>query len=141
MPRRSAADVEFSIRTATATLKPSDELDELERAEFAALVLSVPRDHFHRSDQALIEAYVRAVVGERAAAGELAACPVVDGNRPSPWLQIWNARMRAVTTLARRLGLGVASRDPTRSSPEDQTPISYYEKMNLLEGRRDDERN
>jgi hypothetical protein len=138
MPRRSAADVAFG--TAHATLQPPDHLNELERAEFVALVLSVEPGHFRRSDLPLIEAFVRATVAERRASGELDAMPVTADGKPSPWLPVWLGALRATTTLARRLGLGVAGRAPSKL-PEDKTEISYYEKMNLLEGRRDDERN
>jgi hypothetical protein len=55
------------------------------------------------SDLPLISAYAKAIVAERIAAGELAAAPVIDG-KPSPWLPIWVAQCRAVTTLSRMLG-------------------------------------
>ncbi|ABE62758.1 hypothetical protein Nham_1956 [Nitrobacter hamburgensis X14] len=55
-------------------------------------------------DLPLLAAYSKAIVGERIAAGELAAAYVVDG-KPSPWLPVWQAQVRALTTLARMLGL------------------------------------
>lgn len=45
-----------------------------------------------------------AAAGERIAAGELAAAYVVDG-KPSPWLPVWQAEVRALTTLTQMLGL------------------------------------
>jgi hypothetical protein len=64
--------------------------------------LGVRLDHFLPSDIPLIAACARAVVEERIAASELAAAYVVDG-KPSPWLPIWQAKIRAVTTLSRQL--------------------------------------
>ena len=60
--------------------------------------------------------------------GELNACPVF-GDRPSPWLTIWQGRLRAVTTLARRLGLTPAGRQPFKSV-EDRQDAGLKEGLN-----------
>jgi len=48
----------------------------------------------------------------------------------------WLGQLRACPTLARRLRLNPAGRDPTRS-PEAVEPVNYYEQQ-ALEGRRDE---
>ena len=83
----------------------------------------------------LIAAYAKAIVAERVASGELAAAYVVD-DKPSPWLPIWHAKVRALTTLARMLSLSPGGRVPTKS-PEPHEPTSYYSRMSL-EAKRDD---
>jgi hypothetical protein len=68
-------------------LKAPDDLDQLDRTEFANLITGAPASHFLPSDVPLIAAYAKAIVAERVAAGELAAAPVVsspNGDRPSP---------------------------------------------------------
>ena len=57
-------------------------------------------------------------------AGELAAAYVVD-DRPSPWLPIWQAKVRALTTLARMLALSPGGRVASKSA-ESHEPVSYY---------------
>jgi hypothetical protein len=52
-----------------------DDLDKLERIEFANLVVGAGPNQFLPSDVPLISAYAKAIVGERVAAGELAAAP------------------------------------------------------------------
>jgi hypothetical protein len=137
LPRQAAASAEFGATT-RQLLQPAADLNELERIEFVNVVVGSPASHFLPADVATISMYARAVVAERIAAGELAAAPVIDG-RPSPWLAIWLGAVRTCTTTARRLNIGPAGRLPTKSA--DDTPISYYERQRLLEGRRDDEPN
>jgi hypothetical protein len=124
MPRQAAAAQAFTVNGSTrAMLKPPDDLAP---------------SHFLPSDVPLIAAYAKAIVAERVASGELAAAYVID-DKPSPWLPIWQAKVRALTTLARMLSLSPGGR--VASKPSDEQPISYYEKMALLEGRRDDDPN
>jgi hypothetical protein len=136
MPRQAAAAAGFGTGTTRAMLKPPADLNELERTEFVSLVLGAPPSHFLPSDLPLIAAYARAIVAEKIAAGELAAAGYVSGDRPSPWLAIWQAEVRAVTTLARMLSLSPGGRVPTKS-PEAQEPVSYYSRL-ALEARRDE---
>jgi phage terminase small subunit len=77
--------------------------------------------------------YCKALVQERVAAGELRAAGYVNGGKPSPWLKVWTDSREAVTTLARMLSLNPQGRSGL--VPERQN-VSYYEKMNLLEGQR-----
>jgi hypothetical protein len=87
----------------------------------------------------VLNAYAKAIVAERVASGELAAAYVI-GDKPSPWLPVWQAKVRAVTTLARMLSLSPAGRVPSKPT-EPEPPISYYGCQKLLESRCDDERN
>ena len=130
MSRQSAASRPFSASSTRASIKPPPDVSDAERAEFASAVLGVRADHFVPADIPTIAAYARAVVAEQIADGELNACPVF-GDRPSPWLTIWQGRLRAVATLARRLGLNPAGRQPFKSveDREEPAPTSYYERM------------
>jgi hypothetical protein len=137
MPRQASAARSFSANGSTrALIQPPPDLNKLERQEFTALVLGAPPSHFLPSDLPLLAAYAKAIVEERIAAGELAAAYVVDG-KPSPWLAIWQGKIRAVTTLARMLALSPGGRVPSKS-PEEREPISYYSRM-ALEAQRDDD--
>ena len=118
-------------------LKPPPDLNALEKEVFLDIVLGAPPTHFLPSDLPLIAAYAKAIVQERIAAGELAAAYVVDG-KPSPWLPVWQASIRAVTTLARMLALSPGGRVPSKA-PEAQEPVSYYSRL-ALESKRDDAR-
>lgn len=135
MPRQAAASRPFAVNGSTRSLiVPPADLNELEKAEFVAVVLGSPANHFLPADIATIAAYARAVVSERRAAGELDAEPVIDG-KPSPWLPVWLGQLRACTTLARRLNINPAGRVATK--PSDEPPISHYERL-ALEARRDE---
>ena len=79
------------------------------------LVLACRADHFQHSDLPLLAAYAGAVVAERVAAGELAAANVVE-DKPSPWLAIWQSKLRATTRLSRMLRQNPACRKSTPSS-------------------------
>jgi hypothetical protein len=127
MPRQAAASQGFAANGSTRSLiRPPDDLNQLERAEFVNVVLGSPPNHFLPADIATISLHVRHVVGERAF-GELQAAPIVDG-KASPWLAIMLAHARVVTTTARRLHINPAGRVPTKS-PEPDAPISYYERL------------
>ena len=137
MPRQAAASQGFAAvngSTRESVWPPSD-LNELEKAEFLAVVLGSPPNHFLPADVATISMYARAVVAEKIAAGELAAAPVIDG-KPSPWLPLWLGAVRTCTTTARRLNINPAGRLPSKSA-EPHEPVSYYEQMRLLEDRDD----
>ena len=114
MPRRSPHD-HPPVAEASLRLRPPDDLNELEREAFTSAVLAAPKGHLTLSDLPLLSAYSRAIVAEKVAAGELAAAPVVDG-KPSPWLPIWQANLRALTTTARMLQLNPAGRQPLPAS-------------------------
>ena len=135
MPRQAAAAAGFAASTARPLAQAAPDLNALEREAFLDIVLGAPPTHFLPSDLPLIAAYAKAIVQERIAAGELAAAYVVDG-KPSPWLPVWQASIRAVTTLARMLALSPGGRVPSRA-PEAQEPVSYYSRL-ALESKRDD---
>jgi hypothetical protein len=101
----------------------------LEKEAFLDIVLGAPPHHFIPSDLPRLAAYARAIVQEKIAAGELAAAYVVD-DKPSPWLPVWQASIRAVTTLARMLSLSPGGRVPSKS-PEANEPDSYYSRLAL----------
>ena len=128
MPRQSAVSAAFAVKGSTrAALTPPADLTEPERAEFINIVLGTRPDHFVPSDLPLLSAYARAIVQERIAADRLACKPVVD-DKASPWLAIWQGKVRALTTLARMLALSPGGRVPKSPEPE---PVNYYAKMAL----------
>ena len=141
MPRQAAAARGFAANGSTRSLlKPPEDLDQIERAEFISLITGAPPSHFVPSDVPLIAAYSKAIVAERIASGELAAAYVVaspNGDRPSPWVPIWQAKVRALTTLARMLGLSPGGRLPSKPT-EPEPPMSYYARQRLLEARDDE---
>jgi len=137
MPRQAAAASGFAASTARPLLKPPPDLNTLEKEAFLDIVLGAPPHHFMQSDLPLVVAYARAIVQEKIAAGELAHAYVVD-DKPSPWLPVWQASIRAVTTLARMLSLSPGGRVPSRA-PEAREPVSYYSRL-ALELKRDDAR-
>jgi hypothetical protein len=139
MPRQAAASRGFTTDGTTRPLiRPPADLDELERAEFIGLVLGASPSHFVPSDVPLLAAYAKAIVAERVASSELAAAYVVsspNGDRPSPWLPIWQAKVRSLTTLARMLGLSPGGRLPSKPT-EPEAPVSHYTRM-AMEQKRD----
>jgi hypothetical protein len=135
MPRQSAAASGFAASTARPLLKPPPDLNALEKEAFLDIVLGAPPHHFMPSDLPLVACYAKAIVQEKIASGELAAGYVVDG-KPSAWLPVWQASIRAVTTLARMLALSPGGRVPSKSL-EAQEPISYYSRL-ALEAKRDE---
>jgi hypothetical protein len=136
MPRQAAASAGFATGTngTRMLLKAPDDLDQIERGVFADLIIGAPPNHFLPSDVPLLAAYAKAIVAERIASGELAAAYVVD-DKPSPWLPIWQAKVRALTTLARMLSLSPGGRVPSKS-PEASEPVSAYSRL-ALEAQRD----
>jgi hypothetical protein len=136
MPRKAAADFTTGT-TAVERLRPPRDLDKPEAALFATIVCSHPPERFTGADMPQLCAYVRACVDEEVASAELRAAGYVSGDRPSPWLSILKEATRRMTTFARALKLSPASRQSSPSEPD----ISYYERMSLLEGRRDDAAN
>jgi len=141
MPRKNSYDDIRPVTDARLLLKPPDDLDEIERREFAAIVLSAPRDGLTASDIPLIACYARAIVQERVAAGELKAAGHVSADgKPSPWLPVWIASQRAVTTLSRMLNLNPAGRrqlPAERQREQAEAVTSYYSRM-ALEAKRDE---
>ena len=135
MPRQAAAASGFAASTARPLLKPPPDLNALEKEAFLDIVLGAPPHHFMPSDLPLLAAYARAIVQEKIAAGELTRAYVVD-DKPSPWLPVWQASIRAVTTLARMLALSPGGRVPSKSS-EPHEPVSYYSRL-ALEAQHDD---
>jgi hypothetical protein len=115
-------------------LRPPEDLDQLERVEFVNLITGAPANHFLPSDVPLLAAYAKAIVAERIAAGELAAAYVVD-DKPSPWLPIWQAKVRALTTLSRMLSLSPGGR--VAKPAQADGPVSYYSRV-ALEAKRDE---
>ncbi len=68
MPRQAAASQGFAANGSTRSLlKPPEDLDQIERAEFISLITGAPPSHFVPSDVPLIAAYSKAIVAERVA--------------------------------------------------------------------------
>jgi hypothetical protein len=131
MPRQAAASAGFATGTngTRMLLKVPDDLDEPERTVFADLIAGSPASHFLPADAALLGCLAKAIVLERVSLSELRASGYVS-DRPSPWLDVWKAATRNVTTLSRMLSLSPASRVPSKA-PEAAEPLSFYSRMAL----------
>ena len=138
MPRKSSAAVAFSSSTASR-LKPPDDLVGDARKQFVDLVLGCRPDHFQPTDAPLLAAYCRAVCLEQTASTELAAAGFVIDGRPSGWLNLLAQATRTISTYSRMLKLNPAARQSVPSS--ESAPVSYYERMSLLEARREPDSN
>jgi hypothetical protein len=136
-PRQAAASAGVPTST-SGRLRPPDDLTGPERALFVDLVASVAGSHFRQSDLPVLCIFVRACVMEQTASGELSAsgCVSSDG-KVSPWASILKDAQRAVSVYSRLLRLNPVA----RQSAQPEEPISYYEKMSLLEATKRDEPN
>jgi hypothetical protein len=97
-------------------------------------VTSVPSTQFTASDLPLLTRYVETLVLAEQAAGELRVGSLVttDG-KVNPWFQIHQQATKAMAGLALRLRLGPQSRVAKASKKSAAGPVSYYERMRLLE--------
>jgi hypothetical protein len=97
MPRLAAAAQSFTATsTARPVLRPPSDLNELEREEFANIVLGVGPHHFVPVDVALIAILAKNIVLERIAFGELRAAVMSATGRARGW--------RSYSTRPRRSG-------------------------------------
>jgi hypothetical protein len=140
MPRTAAAAQGFATSNGStrASILPPDDLGELEKRVFVDIVIGSAPNAFLPSDIPTLAAYARAVIAEQVADGELSAAPIGADGRASPWLPIWLGRLRAMTTLSRRLGLNPAGRSPAKpANPANEAnePTSYYSRL-AMEARR-----
>jgi len=92
-------------------------------------VLAAKSEAFLPTDLPFLAAYAKAVIAEIEAAAELARAPVVDG-KPSPWLQVHNASLKAMLSLARKLRLVPLGRNPSLPTRPSRS-LSYYEELDL----------
>jgi phage terminase small subunit len=138
MPRKSSAAVAFSAST-SARLQPPSDLAGPEKALFVDLVVACRPDHFQASDTPLLAAYCRAVCLEQTASSELAAAGYIVDGKPSGWLNILAQATRSLTVMSRMLRLSPTGRQSTPASESE--PVSYYEKISLLEDRREHDPN
>jgi hypothetical protein len=130
MPRRSSASFGLvSVNGPRPRLPTPPELTEIERKVFTDTVLAAKSEAFLPTDLPFLAAYAKAVIAEIEAAAELARAPVVDG-KPSPWLQVHNASLKAMLSLARKLRLGPLGRNPSLPTRPSR-PLSYYEELDL----------
>jgi phage terminase small subunit len=138
MPRTAAADAAVSIHAGgPQRLRPPDDLaaGSPERKLFVEIVVSLPASHFHPCHAPLLAAYCRAICLEQTASSELQACGyVIDGGKPSGWLNVYGLAQRSITTLSSKLKLNPLSRQASTATPE-RDEGSHYEKMNLLDRR------
>jgi hypothetical protein len=138
MPRRSASYAR-EVAGSGDRLRPPPDLGAAETFEFLRVVTSLPPSHFEPADVPMICAYARAVIGEKIADLELSAQPVLENGKVSPWLSVWQGRVRALTTISRRLKVNPAGRSDVRTGHEAPPAVSAYDKVRLTEGAfRDD---
>ena len=139
MPRPSTAAAAVPI-IAADRLRPPSSLTQAEKKEFTGIVLACPSGHFRQADLPLVVRYAKTLVAERHAAAMLDAEPIIEGNKPSPWLAHWQARTRAITTFARMLGVNPAGRSSVKAPADKQgIGLSYYQRMALAQEAEHDE--
>ena len=140
MPRISASAAAFADHNGSTRhlIRPPENLSAEAKKEFLDIVCGSPANHFLPQDIAMLSLHVRAVIGERVADKMLSMNPV-GGDKVNPWLRVWEARMRAVTTTARRLNINPAGRK-SKSTREPES-VSAYDKLHLVadEGFLDDD--
>jgi hypothetical protein len=134
MPRSPAGVTVVPL--AQQRLRPPPELGAVEKAIFAELVGSVAPDHFLAGDLPLVAAYAEAIATHREALRHLRSEGLVglDG-RPSVWGPIQERALSQMVRLSLRLRLAPASR--TRAKVAPSGPVSYYDRMKLLEHNAD----
>jgi phage terminase small subunit len=141
MPRKSSKTIPFAASTMEC-LRPPPDLDDADaRSLFVDIVCACRADFFEASDAPLLAAYCKAVVLERtASAGLKDDGYVLRDGKPSPWLPLLQAATRTMSTYSRMLKLNPAGRhSPLNSPKEPPLPVSYFDRMGLLQERRDDE--
>ena len=113
MPRQAAAAAGFAASTARPLLKPPPDLNALEREAFLDIVLGAPPPCFYAQRSAV---GCRLCQGHRSRAdrsrriGRRLCCRW----QTLPWLPVWQASIRARTTLARMLALSPGGRVPSK---------------------------
>jgi phage terminase small subunit len=137
MPRPSAISQAYPPPPGKR-LQPPDDLVGPEREVFRSVVASVEPSHFHNSDLPVLCVFVRAVVQERVASGEIAATGYLIDGKLNPMVTILRDAQRVVGVYSRLLRLNPVARTPLPSKSEPQS-ASYYDGMSLLEeAKRDD---
>jgi phage terminase small subunit len=119
-------------------LQPPEALSEAARRAFADLVLSCPISQFQAADLPLLCRWAELTVMAEKAAGELAVGGMVTADgRVSPWFAIHERATKGLTALCLRLRLGPQSR--AKKAPKTKAgPVSYYDRMRVLEGEHGD---
>jgi hypothetical protein len=132
MPRRSVASLTVlpALNGASARLRPPAELGERERAIFLDIVTSLPPAHFQPCDAPLLCRYVEAAaLAERAAAALRDGPAVMVDGKPSPWVTVHGASVKAMLGLSLKLRLSPQARAP--NTPRRPVRVSVYERMQL----------
>ena len=108
MPRKSRAELSMwfpHIEPPPTLLRSRADTPSTVREIFAALVRSVPPNHFRPGDADLVEQYAQAIALARRAYAELEGSgPVIDG-KSSPWVTVLEKAHRSAVALAGKLRL------------------------------------
>jgi phage terminase small subunit len=132
MPRQSAASLHFPTLSRVDRLSPPPDLSPDERALFVSIVSANAADHFRPSDAALLIAYCRQILLERAAARHLATQGIVSvDNKPNAWVAIQMQASEAMLQLSRALKLTPTARRPSASRAGKGVTMNYYDRMRL----------
>jgi Phage terminase, small subunit len=101
---------------------------------FMELVLSMPADHFRRTDAPLIEAYAQAIVLGREAYEHLQSEGQVIAGRTSPWVTCLEKAHRSAVALSMRLRLAPQSRLKAEAVGRSQFQPDAYS-IRLIRGQ------
>jgi hypothetical protein len=122
-------------------LRPPDCLGELQRKAFVDLIAACPINQFTRADLQLLARWAELVVLAEQASFEMQEGGMVvetaQGYRASPWFGIHRDACRELRALSQRLQIGPRARSP-RAPKTRPGAVSYYDRMDLLEGDGDD---
>ena len=122
-------------------LAPPASLGERERRAFVDLVTSCPAGQFLASDLPLLCAWAETVaLRERMASRMSVEGELDDKGKPSGAFTIHKEATKTLTALALKLRIGPQSR-AQKAPRRELMAVSYYERMDLLEGTADDDDN
>jgi hypothetical protein len=118
-------------------LRPPDCLGELQKRAFIDLVASCPISQFQRCDLPLLARWAELTIMCEQAAFEMQRGGIVVDGKASPWFAIHRDATRELRALSQRLQLGPRGRTP-KAPKTVAGRVSYYDRMDLLEGDDDE---
>ena len=119
-------------------LKPPPGLPEAEKKVFLDLIGAVPAAQFQPSDLPLVTRFCELTILAQRAAEGLRNAPLVDDNgKPSAWVAVHASAVKGLTMVALKLRLSPQSR--SKAPKAKASPLSFYERQELLEADDDDE--
>ena len=120
-----------SLQGRPQRLRPPPHLKPELRATFVEITGALDAGHFQISDMDLLCAYVAAIHLEREAREHLDREGAVVDGKANAWIIAQEKAVRTMTALSLRLKIGPQAR--TRARVVATRPISYYDRVKMLE--------